>query len=310
MDIVELLAKNLDKSTEDVRAFLVDAAMKYKVYTIPKRTHGRRVIAQPSQELKRYQRVFLDYCPLPVHSCAMAYRKGLSIKDNAEAHRRQRYLLKMDLENFFNSIKPPLLWSVWNSHQAHLPELSSSEKCILEQMLFWCPSRKPGGKLILSVGAPSSPMISNFCLHNFDSALATCCVERGITYTRYADDMTFSTNRERVLFEIPELIRGMLRNEFGNKITLNHAKTAFSSKAHNRHVTGITISNNDALSLGRLRKRYIKHLIHQFVTGSLTNYDIAHLKGLLSYASHIEPTFLRTLEQKYGRDTLGRISEA
>jgi RNA-directed DNA polymerase len=310
MGIVELLAKHLDKSTEDIGVFLVDAAKKYKVYKIPKRTHGHRVIAQPSRELKRYQRVFLDHWLLPIHPCAMAYRKGLSIKDNAEAHRRQRYLLKMDLENFFNSIDPPLFWKVWDSHQAVLPELFPCEKRILEQLLFWCPSKKTGGKLILSVGAPSSPMISNFCLHNFDNTLTAHCQTLGITYTRYADDLTFSTNRERELFQIPTQMRKMLHSEFGNRITLNHAKTAFSSMAHNRHVTGITLSNNGMLSLGRTRKRYIKHLVHQFCNGLLAKEDLAHLRGLLAHARHIEPDFLHALGQKYSRETLRQISEA
>lgn len=304
MGIVELFAEKLRQPTEDVEQFLVDAARKYRVYTIPKKTHGHRVIAHPSQELKRYQRLFLAHYALPAHPCAMAYKKGLSIKDNAEAHRQQRYLLKMDLQNFFNSINPAIFWKMWNFHRDCLPE---HEKYLFEQLLFWRPGKKKDGKLILSIGAPSSPMVSNFCLYNFDVALAAHCTALGITYTRYADDMTFSTNREKVLFQIPMQIREMLYKEFGNRITLNHAKTVFSSMAHNRHVTGITLTNNGQLSLGRARKRYIKHLVHQFSTGSLANTDMMHSKGLLSYAQHIEPLFLRALEHKYGKIVLDNI---
>lgn len=309
MGIVELLAEKMRQSPEDVKSFLVDAAKKYRVYTIPKRTHGHRVIAHPSRELKLYQRIFLDHYVLPAHPCAMAYRKGLSIKDNAEAHRQQKYLLKMDLENFFNSIDPEIFWRVWDSHQGVFAELPATEKRILEQMLFWCPSKKKSGKLILSVGAPSSPMISNFCLYYFDVALTAYCMPLDITYTRYADDLTFSTNRQGVLFQIPTQIREMLYSEFGNKITLNHSKTAFSSMAHNRHVTGITLANSSRLSLGRARKRYIKHVVHQYCSGSLAKEEVPHLRGLLAYAQHIEPIFLRALEQKYGRDVLEKIRE-
>lgn len=310
MGVVELLAKFLNKPTREIKIFLTSAARKYKVYSIPKRTHGRRVIAQPSKELKRYQRVFLDQCKLPAHSCAMAYRKGLSIKDNANAHRRQRYLLKMDLENFFNSIDPPLFWDALEACRDALPEQFYQEKHIMEQLLFWCPSKKPGGKLVLSVGAPTSPMVSNFCLYNFDVQLADYCTENGITYTRYADDLTFSTNQEKILSQVPSKVRKILYGLFGNKITINHAKTAFSSMAHNRHVTGITLSNDGLLSLGRDRKRYIKHLVHVFRNGLLANEDIGHLRGLLTYAQHIEPTFIRALEKKYGRSMLEKIKEA
>jgi len=310
MGIVELLAKKLDIPTSNVTAFLVGAAKKYRVYTIPKRTHGHRVIAQPSRALKRFQRVFLNNYTLPVHPCAMAYRKGLSIKDNAEVHIGQRYLLRMDLENFFNSIDPSVFWNVCAPRSDQLAEISANEKYFFEQLLFWRPGKKNGGKLILSVGAPSSPMISNFCLYNFDTALNAHCMALGIKYTRYADDLTFSTNKERALFQIPMQVREILYREFGNKITINHAKTVFSSMAHNRHVTGITLANSGTLSLGRTRKRYIKHLVHQFGIGALAKVDVVHLKGLLTYAQHIEPVFLRALEQKYSHEMLERIREA
>lgn len=313
--MVGLLASKLDDkpSPKVVEAFLRDAARKYCVFKIPKRTQGFRVIAQPSRELQRYQRTFLDNFSLPVHSAAMAYRKGQSIKENAEAHLKQKFLLRMDLENFFNSIKPALFCSVWQSF-ADLPSLDETDVGLINQLLFWCPSQRRGGKLVLSVGAPTSPMVSNFCLYHFDQALTEFCDTERIVYTRYADDLTFSTNMPNVLEKIPKQVQKLLKEKLTGKnyqLRVNRIKTVFSSKRYNRHVTGITLASTGKLSIGRERKRYIKHLVHQFKMGELEKVeDIAHLKGLWAFAKHIEPEFCRALERKYGLVTMQRIKEA
>lgn len=306
MNLIQKLALELKKSEAEVSRFLLTAPNKYKIYTIPKRTSGHRVIAQPSKELKEYQRKFLELQELPVHNAAMAYRKGISIKDNAIAHKGNRYLLKLDLENFFNSITSQLFWSVWRLTFSMPPEL---ERFYLERLLFWCPSKKRGGNLILSVGAPSSPLVSNFFMYRFDCAVSELCRERNVVYTRYADDLTFSTGCKGVLFEIPSLVEAALSEFFGFSIKLNKRKTRFSSRAHNRHVTGVTINNDGALSLGRSRKRYIKHLVHLHSLGGLSKEGYLHLRGLIAFSKHIEPAFVRSLVRKYSVKIISEIFE-
>lgn len=306
MIFIEKLALKVNKSEIEVADFLRNAPQKYKVYTIPKRTSGHRVIAQPSKELKEYQRAFLELQNFPVHDSAMAYRNGLSIKDNAQKHKNNRYLLKLDLENFFNSISNHLFWKVWESIQLLPPE---KDRSLIENLLFWCPSKTLGGKLVLSVGAPSSPLISNFFMYHFDIAISDVCTKKGIVYTRYADDLTFSTQKKDILFDLPLQIKNQLAVLFGNSIRINRRKTRFSSKAHNRHVTGITINNDGKLSLGRERKRYIKHLVHQVQLKKLDKDNLHHLKGLLAFAKHIEPQFVLSLIQKYSAELITQIVE-
>jgi RNA-directed DNA polymerase len=306
MSLLEQLALRLKKSEVEVSRFLLSAPKKYKVYTIPKRTSGHRVIAQPSKELKEYQRKYLDIQQLPIHDAAMAYRKNLSIKDNAIAHKDNSYLLKLDLENFFNSISNILFWDVWGSI---IPLPSDVDKQTLDNLLFWCPSKTTGGTLVLSIGAPSSPLVSNFFMYQFDCAISNVCLEKEIVYTRYADDLTFSTKHKDILFELPLIVKEKLADLFGNSIKINRKKTKFSSKAHNRHVTGITINNDGKLSLGRERKRYIKHLVHQFQLNKLDKEDELHLRGLLAFTKHIEPIFLQSLKKKYSVELITKIVE-
>ncbi|TBR44288.1 RNA-directed DNA polymerase [Marinomonas agarivorans] len=306
MSLIKKLAKKLEKSEAEVATFLANAPLKYKVYKIPKRTSGHRVIAQPSKELKKYQRAFISLFKLTIHNSAMAYREKRSIKDNANKHKHNPYLLKLDLENFFNSISSELFWKVW---QAHYPIPQTEDKVFMEKLLFWSPSKSVYGKLILSIGAPTSPLLSNFFMYQFDHIIHDLCVHREIIYTRYADDLTFSTKHKGALFNMPDLVTEQLRKCFGEAININRRKTAFSSKGHNRHITGITIDNNDNLSLGRERKRYIKHLINEYKFNKLGKEDINHLKGLLAYAKHIEPSLMTRLEHKYSTELMTQLFE-
>ncbi|MEQ3442318.1 retron St85 family RNA-directed DNA polymerase [Pseudoalteromonas sp. BZP1] len=278
----------------------------YKVYKIPKRTIGFRTIAQPTKSVKKIQKELVKILSnhLSIHKCATAYIKDKSIKDNAIKHVKSEYLLKLDLEDFFNSITPNVFFKAIKK-QGIIP--SEDEAKILEQFLFWNRSKRVNGKLVLSVGAPSSPFISNVIMYSFDKSMAEFCNQIGINYTRYADDLTFSSNAKGALFKHLEFVRRLLLKEFGTKIVLNESKTVFSSKGHNRHITGITISNNNRLSLGRDKKRYISALIHKFKLGLLSDEDIIHLHGLLAHAYHIEKSFLKRMSDKYSINTMNAI---
>lgn len=302
MELVAQLAHILNISEQDTLRLILNAPYKYRVYTIPKRTHGRRVIAQPTKSVKKLQKSFLHLYDFPVHSKCMAYRNGISIKDNAEKHLENPYLLKLDLSDFFNSLTPKIFWNTWQKFQ-QVPD--ALEQRLIENIVFW----NNNSKLTLSVGAPSSPVISNFCLYFFDEKLENYCLKEDIVFTRYADDLTFSTKKNNVLFNLPNIVSKYLNDIFDGALTLNNNKTVFSSKAHNRHVTGITITNEGNASIGRERKRYIKHLLHKYKLNDLNYNDINHLRGLLAFAFYIEPNFATTLSKKYTHELLEKLNE-
>ncbi|EIT7028582.1 TPA: RNA-directed DNA polymerase [Vibrio vulnificus] len=272
----------------------------YKVYKIPKRTFGFRVIAQPTPELKRIQRAIVEQMKsrVQIHSSAKAYVNGINIKENARVHVSSNYLLKLDLENFFNSLTPSMFLKALNYQEI---ELVHKDIEPLIELLFWNRTKKKSPNLVLSVGAPSSPFLSNFIMYEFDKIITNYCTKLNINYSRYADDLTFSTSEKNLLFTIPKYIENILLDLFDGKIKLNQSKSFFSSKAHNRHVTGITISNNNKLSLGRDRKRYIRALLHKFSIRNLENEDdVEHLKGLIGFAKTVEPNFIDRMKNRYG----------
>lgn len=300
------LQKQLNFSRKKIEKFAAAAPYKYKVYTIPKRNSGRRVIAHPSRELKLYQRAVLAVLDeyLIVHDASYAYKLKTSIKDNAFQHISNQYFLKLDFSDFFNSIVPDMLFTALELKGI---QLSEAEIRLLSNLLFWNKTKSLDYKLVLSVGAPSSPAISNFIMNDFDHFVFDHCKQKSIVYTRYADDLTFSTNHKEILFDIPRVVKGVLGTIFNHRIMLNERKTVFSSKAHNRHVTGVTITNSNTLSIGRSRKRMISSMVHKYTLDKLNETQFDQLKGLLAFAVFIEPDFLHRLEIKYGKELMGRI---
>lgn len=298
MQLYSFLCARLSLSKQEISLFALSAPKKYKIYSIPKRTSGMRVIAHPSKDLKIYQRALVERLSaiLPLHAAAVAYRKGIGIKDNAELHKNGRFLLKMDFQNFFPSITPKLFFEILKDLDV---AFDKDDQHLLTRLLFCNMSKTDGGTLRLSIGAPSSPFVSNAIMFKFDEALHAQCKSMGITYTRYADDLTFSTNVKDVLFGIPSVVTAMLTQFLKGYILVNDAKTLFSSKAHNRHVTGITLTNNGEISVGRKRKRYVSSMIHKFSVGELSLDDMSYLQGLLSFVIDVEPDFKERMIRKY-----------
>ncbi|MEZ8169045.1 MULTISPECIES: retron St85 family RNA-directed DNA polymerase [Vibrio] len=288
--------------------FAKTAPKKYKVYTIPKRSSGYRVIAHPSKSLKEKQKFLVAFLSdfFVSHSNSFAYKKGVGIKDNARMHLGTKYLLKMDFSDFFNSITVDLLALACDENGI---KVSSAELKLLESLLFWNKTKTIRGSqnLVLSVGAPTSPLVSNFVMYKFDTLMSDYCSQNEINYSRYADDITFSTNKKNHLFQVTRVVKDILSDHYSNKITVNNIKTVFSSKAHNRHVTGITITNNNKLSVGRERKRLISTLIHKYTIGSIDIDDTVYLQGLLSFAIHVEPDFRVKMSNKYGFEVINTI---
>lgn len=307
MSIFNQLCDNLCMEEEELNLFSSTSPHRYKVYKIPKRnSKEQRTIAHPSKELKFIQRYLISILEesLPIHDASYAYKVNTSIKDNALKHVKSKYLLKMDFKDFFPSITPQIFFQKTKKIGLNFDQRDMD---LLEGFLFWKPRRKKS--LILSIGAPSSPLISNFIMYEFDQLISEFCILEKITYTRYADDITFSTNRKDALFLIPNLVKKELTKLYSGAIKVNKSKTIFSSKKYNRHVTGVTLSNNGTLSIGRDKKRNISAGIHKFTLGVLPDQKIPVLQGLISHASFIEPEFYFRMVKKYGKDTLEKIKK-
>jgi RNA-directed DNA polymerase len=276
------------------------ASQRYKVYTIEKRTGGQRVIEHPSRELKAIQRWLAGYLfsKFPTHKSATAYKEGASIRINALMHANSNYTLRLDFSNFFGSFSKEDVMNFLDNEKAILPYQPSDE-----DINFVGDISTRHGKMV--IGAPSSPILSNIMMHSFDAIAFDYFKARDIIYTRYADDIFVSANDSASLQEVEPFITGQAQQHPYGKLLLNHSKTARLSKRVRRTVTGLVITPENKISIGRSKKKTIKSMIHKAINGKLNAQEIMTLQGLLSYTKGAEPEFLSCLFKKYGEaDTL------
>jgi hypothetical protein len=139
-------------------------------------------------------------------------------------------------------------------------------------------------------------------MFEFDKMMSDFCSNNNLSYTRYADDITISSGDWIKTEEILAYVISLVKSSRINNLEINQKKTYLASKARSRRVTGLVISNEGMISLGRDRKRLISSMLHRAVLGQLAAEDLAKLRGLLSFSQDAEPAFLSRLEEKYGRE--------
>ena len=209
-ELLQAIGKAMPMTDSELSKLIRSAPKRYKVFQIPKRTPGQfRTIAQPAREVKALQYWVMNNIlnQLPVHSSATAYRKNVNIADNARPHLHSRYLLKLDFKDFFPSIKARDFQLYM---AAQTPSRDKEDLSLLCRILFWMPKGENG--LCLSIGAPSSPVLSNILLYQFDQQVTGFCEGLGVSYTRYADDMSFSANKSLLLKSVEEYVVNFFRH--------------------------------------------------------------------------------------------------
>lgn len=301
MTFVQYMAKATGLSEAYLRKLTRKAPHSYKHYTIPKRGGGVRDIYHPSAELKAVQLWMVEqiFTKLPVHSCVYSYRKGVSVAMHAERHRASNFLLRIDLKNFFPSITSTDVRRLLLGNKNLISDQLSSED--LESICrLVCRSHVNSKSLALTIGAPSSPSISNAVLYGFDTVTHEHCEKLGVTYTRYADDLYFSTNTPNLLEGVSKFVRSALGEMSYPRLEINEHKTVFTSRKRRRVVTGISLTSDKKLSLGREAKRKLKTQVFLCLSGRLSQEEIGQLRGKLSYLKSVEPSFLQALRAKFG----------
>ncbi|UVC08735.1 RNA-directed DNA polymerase [Rhizobium sp. TH2] len=299
MSLLDDLVFHTGLSYDELIQIVVTAPKRYKVYSIPKKSGGERIIAHPAREIKALQWVLMDSLlrTLPVHEAASAYKKGASIKKNAEAHINAKVILKLDFRNFFNSIRP-VDWR--NYVKNNNISLSTSDVEICTRILFW--GAGTSSPICLSVGAPSSPILTNILLYRLDDLIDELCKKLDVVYTRYADDITCSADDINAIVIAEKGISRILSNLSSPKLRLNKDKRGLFTRGNRMSVTGIIITPEEKLSLGRDRKRMISSMLHKFSINCLGRDDILKLRGYIAFARDCEPEFVDRLDKKYGAE--------
>lgn len=299
--LIDFICRKSLLEREYVIGLIEKASSHYFRFSIPKTNGGSRTIHRPSNELKAIQRIVHDsiLAKLPNHDAAMAYKKGCNIHSHAMTHSGKKFVLRMDFKNFFSSISDR--------------DVSRFANAVIKNSIDgWTDiDTEYFSKLVcfkgnLVMGAVTSPSLTNAMCFELDRRLSEASSEKLITYTRYSDDLYFSTDVPGVLrkFEIKvKQVLSDLKNP--SSLSINSSKTYHSSKKRKVMVTGLVLTNEGVVSVGRDKKREIRSYI--FNWDKIAEEKRVYLSGYLSYLGSVEPEFINSICQKYGAELIRRI---
>jgi len=293
------LAGALGISTKELWYFAIHRERErqphYVTFSIPKRSGGKRLIMAPKRRLKAIQRRLLQLLveKLPVSEHAHAFRCGKSIRTGAQPHVGKRSILKLDLKDFFPSVTFTRVRGLLiacgycfpvASTLAVLMTESERQPVAVDGQIF----HVPVGERHCVQGAPTSPGICNALLLKLDRRLNGFARKNGLTYTRYADDLSFSGDLDRAKAGRARLVITRIVSEEG--FAIHPDKTRFMGRGNRQIVTGVVV--NQTLGLSRQQRRRLRAMAHQLSRKSEAELPAgaqAKLRGYLAYLSMLNP---------------------
>ncbi|HCP82432.1 MAG TPA: hypothetical protein DIT67_12955 [Octadecabacter sp.] len=240
------LAAYLGVSPSLVRQILHKKEYHYRQFPLPKADGPPRLISTPKTYLKTIQWWIGDniLSHVALGDEVHGFRQGHSYVTNARVHLGCNHILNMDIEQFFPSITKPMTTSVFTS-LGYGKEGAGvlAELCTLDGST--------------PTGAPTSPAIGNMVLVDFDRAMTKLAGENTLKYTRYADDLTFSSNEwisPEFALQVEEVLKGY---GFAPKGT----KTKFMGRSDRMEITGVTI--NEGTNPPREWRNWARGFLHR-----------------------------------------------
>lgn len=254
--------RNIDKFT--ILFLLANSyGDKYKNFSLPKKNGGKRNISSPCNELKLIQNglntLFGNIYRPNINVFGFVEKK--SIIQNAEKHIGKAVVINIDLKDFFNSI---IFDTIIEKIIRQPYYFSYRPACLIAKLLT---VSSENGNRILPQGAPSSPLITNIVADHLDARLSGFAKKCNLVYTRYADDITFSTNNYNNWLKCRKSIFHIIEDE---GFTVNKRKFHISFAGQRQVVTGLVV--NEKVNV---KREYIKSVRTEINNWEKDGYVIA-----------------------------------
>lgn len=276
---------------------------------------GHRLIEAPKTTLKGVQKRILAEIldRVPPHASAHAFVSNRSIMTNAEAHAGRQTILKLDLADFYPSVTYPRVRAIFRGigyglEAAHW--LASLTTNMIPRDLK-PPVRDPDalmpyptGKGHLPQGAPTSPALANLAAFGLDVRLSALARKLGLTYTRYADDLTFSCDAAKLSGRLARFRRLVRRIVASEGFKLNESKSRLFRPHQRQTVTGLTVNAKPNVSRAWFdRLKATLHNAARYGTNS-QNRDRhkdfkAYLQGQIAFARSVNPKKAERLQRAF-----------
>jgi retron-type reverse transcriptase len=284
----------------------------YTTFNIPKRCGGERLICAPKKQLRWVQRQVLEKVldKVAPHPAAHGFVIGRSTVTNAAAHRGAELVLKFDLSDFFPTIHyyrvvglfTRLGYPVGNS-RFHTNDAAREVAPALARLCCYTPDPYAWGRGRLPQGAPTSPAISNLVCRRLDARLTGLATRNGGTYTRYADDLTFSFKEDNVELGRFRWWVDQICHQEG--FLINQHKFRVIRRAQRQLVTGIVV--NDELRIPREERRRFRAILHNCRTQGI----VSQAKGRPRFADYLRgfASYVHMVHPEEGHDLLRQVEE-
>jgi len=268
---------------DTLKKMINNSQKKYHNFDISKRSGGKRKISMPERELKEVQKLIKEKIleNITISEKAYGFVKNKSIKTNAKEHLNKEKILNIDLKDFFPSIHRNRIYYIFK----YLCGYSNDVSFCLTKLVTY--------KNSLPQGAPTSPILSNIVAFMMDIRLEGLAKKLNIKYTRYADDITFSGNKEVINDKLLECLKNII-DECG--FVINEKKTRFANRGSRQEVTGLIVNNN-TINVPRKYIREIRQELyyikkyglkeHRKKVGFENKYYKDHLLGKILYVKSI-----------------------
>lgn len=300
--LTNLISDEMGVPPELIENALRLAFTKFKKIKVPKRTGGFRTILQPSTELKLAQSWLNQkiLCSLPISAAASAFHRGASTLKNARTHSQSLYSVRVDLSNFFPSIRSADLVRVVETSRAILPtEVEMDDFALfIRRACFDIDDRLP-------IGYPTSPNIANAVMYDFDNELIRIINDDSKLFgcariTRYADDFVFSTDKAGACSLFVDVMGKLISKTKSPYLKINDTKTRYMSRlGGSTLVTGLRINQDGKVRVHANYRDHVRLLLKHFRTGKLRPEERQKLVGHLAYIEHVDPMLFTRLSFRY-----------
>ena len=286
--------------SDKLKGIVANVEIHYRTYEIKKKTGGTRTIEAPDEILKDVQHWIYKniLCrDKAIQDCVHGFVPRLNDNDrvrgilsNAAPHSGHDWLINIDLKDFFHTVTLDMVEEYFSS--------LGYEDEVVKTLTSLCTlsSRLPQG-------APTSPMLSNIAATKMDLAMMEYCRGRGITYTRYADDLTLSANNDVNLPPLKDLYKIVFKHGF----IVNRQKTKVRGRGYRKEVTGLTVTEGVHVPK-KYRKEVWRELyfckkfgVYEHYHNMNTNKGLykAWLRGRIMFIRQIDPACGNKMLEKF-----------
>lgn len=313
------LAQRTNVAYKCLRKYVTRTSRPYRNFSIRKYSGGTRRISIPELDLMNVQRWIAKHIlnQVPVHRNSFAYSPGSTIVKCAAKHCGARWLIKVDVSGFFSSLSEIQVYRVFRS-LGYQPLISFE----MARICTFAPERSPRYKLTnwqnwhnfkisaydhrgigyLPQGAPTSPMLSNLIMKILDEQITQLSQKSGLTYSRYSDDMAFSTrNKNFDRSTASKFIGNLKKLLISNGLYVNSKKTVISPPGARKIILGLLVDG----ALPRLPRAFRddlrQHLYYLEKYGAIEHarnrsFETVggmnrHIRGLIDFASMVDEAY-------------------